>query len=107
MMTSETALVSDGAEPYREPGRLIGTALRLELEPSLSESDRLQELLAAADFDRVLLGETWFSLTLGQLRSPSKASAEAARLVSLALDLEIALSEVARRPELLRDGGES
>lgn len=77
----------------RMTGRAAGTALRLALEPSISDADRLQEVLGAADFDAELLRQTWFRLCLENLQSPSRAAAEAARLVSLALDLQAVLSE--------------
>lgn len=100
MLTREppTGRDDEMARPARTIDRIVGAALRLALEPSLSQADRLTELLAIADFDTELLRPARFRLNLEALHCPSRTAAEAARLLSLALELGTALSktEVAR-----------
>lgn len=90
-----TVIGRPGRTVSKEVDELVGAALRLSLEPGLTRSQRLQELLMAADFDSGLLGRAWLHLTIERLRWPSETSVDAAGLVSDALDLNSALAAVA------------
>lgn len=84
-----------GRQVAREVDRLVGAALRLQLDPSLTTSERLVELTALARSDSELLGRAWLHVAIEHLRSPSKGSAAAANLLSTALDLQDVLASVA------------
>lgn len=90
-----TVIGKKGRAVSKEVDGLVGAALRLSLEPGLTRSQRLQELLSAAEFNDELLGRAWLHLTIERLRWPSETSVDAAALVSSALDLNSALAAVA------------
>lgn len=74
--------------------RLVGAAMRLQLEPGLSQGERLRELLLLADHDGELLGRAWLHVEIDSLSHPSISLSNLAGLLSRALDLQVLLLDV-------------
>ncbi len=67
---------------------LIGTAVRLALDPMLDGDGRVRELREASGQDPRLLGRAWIHASIDLRRHPSRTAAEVEHLLRSVLEVE-------------------
>ncbi len=77
-------------ERSAEVRRLVGAAIRITVDPTLSDDDRMREMVAITR-DRGLLGRVWLRVAIESLVRPGCAVISAQELLRAALDAKTTL----------------
>ncbi|HEV8065819.1 MAG TPA: hypothetical protein VGP46_13340 [Acidimicrobiales bacterium] len=74
---------TDLPEPVQS---IVGAALRIVADPTLTEAARIQAMTEAALYSAGLLGRAWLHVATRSLRNPSRVAVAAEGLLRQALD---------------------